>query len=298
MSSLITVDRFYANASRLRGVFDDRFADPLKAHPNRFSWDYWNVPDQYRLIRTPAYLYFPQKMYVQFHRHLVEWGRANLGCHDVSPTWLSYYVDGCYQNMHADVPHGPWAFVYSLSPPKPKYRGGETFLMNDRLLNYWTSDSLSHGHEAGDFSVRVPAKFNRLTVFDPRIPHGVTRVEGVDDPRDARLVLHGWFVEPRPYVEGALRTRDVDTPLAETVFEISSELSERGLFHGALSLRIAITPTGRVRALTWLTDTVRQIDGPQVSHGRFRRVIESRVKAMKLPARKGASTITLPLLFK
>jgi Rps23 Pro-64 3,4-dihydroxylase Tpa1-like proline 4-hydroxylase len=39
----------------------------------------------------------------------------------------------------------------------------------------------------------VPPLFNRLTVFDPRVPHGVPVVEGTRDPREGRLVLHGWF---------------------------------------------------------------------------------------------------------
>ena len=38
---------------------------------------------------------------------------------------------------------------------------------------------------------RVPSPFNRLTVFDPRFPHGVREVRGTRDPRKGRLVLHG-----------------------------------------------------------------------------------------------------------
>lgn len=48
----------------------------------------------------------------------------------------------------------------------------------------------------------VPPLFNRLTVFDPRYPHGVRAVEGTRDPMKARLVLHGWFTEPTPFFDG------------------------------------------------------------------------------------------------
>ena len=48
----------------------------------------------------------------------------------------------------------------------------------------------------------VPPLFNRLTVFDPRYPHGVRAVEGTRDPLKARLVLHGWFTEPAPFFNG------------------------------------------------------------------------------------------------
>jgi len=41
-------------------------------------------------------------------------------------------------------------------------------------------------------------------VFDPRIPHGVRTVTGTHDPREGRLVIHGWFVQPRPFIRGPL----------------------------------------------------------------------------------------------
>ena len=48
----------------------------------------------------------------------------------------------------------------------------------------------------------VEPRFNRLTVFDGRYPHGVRPVEGTRDPLKARLVLHGWFTDPTPFFEG------------------------------------------------------------------------------------------------
>ncbi|MEK6774069.1 MAG: hypothetical protein AABY64_09015, partial [Bdellovibrionota bacterium] len=84
-SQRLLVDGFSKQATVLRSFFEKQFASPLKAHPKRFVWDYWNVPDQYRLIRTPAYHYFPKKLYQDFHSALVQWGRENLGCHDISP---------------------------------------------------------------------------------------------------------------------------------------------------------------------------------------------------------------------
>ena len=48
----------------------------------------------------------------------------------------------------------------------------------------------------------IPPLFNQLTVFDPRIPHGVRLVEGTHDPLHARVVLHGWFTQPSPFISG------------------------------------------------------------------------------------------------
>jgi len=68
----------------------------------------------------------------------VHWGRATLGCHDVSPPWLSLYVEGCRQELHGDLPHGPWAFVFSLTNWRQRtFRGGETLLVRDEVLDFW-----------------------------------------------------------------------------------------------------------------------------------------------------------------
>ena len=68
-------------------------------------------------------------------RDLGAWSSRNLGCTAITPPWLSYYVEGCEQKLHSDVPHGPWAFVFSLSPRRPKFRGGETLLLI-QLIDY------------------------------------------------------------------------------------------------------------------------------------------------------------------
>ncbi|MBU6376824.1 MAG: hypothetical protein KGQ59_12555, partial [Bdellovibrionales bacterium] len=79
------VDRFFRRSVELRKYFDAVFKDPRGVDPRRFCWDSWNVPGQYRLLRTPAYHFFPKALYDQFHRDVVLWGRRNLGCHDISP---------------------------------------------------------------------------------------------------------------------------------------------------------------------------------------------------------------------
>ena len=47
-------------------------------------------------------------------------------------------MDGCRQELHADVPHGPWAFVLSLTDWKArKFTGGETLILKPETLDYW-----------------------------------------------------------------------------------------------------------------------------------------------------------------
>ena len=77
----------------------------------------------------------------------------------------------------------------------------------------------------GELFSLTPPLFNRLTVFDARIPHGVRRVEGTRDPRHGRLVLHGWFTAPSPHFE---ERRAADGALAAPLRRRSRRLHHFG----------------------------------------------------------------------
>src|SRR6478672_11968865 len=234
--SVVIVDKFAPEGSELRETFDERFAEPRSTRGDRFVWDWWHVPGQYTALRTPAWTYFPKRAYEAFHRRLVAWGRATLGCHDVSPPWLSCYVDGCRQELHGDLPHGQWAFVFSLTNwNRRQFRGGETLLVRDEVLDYWSGFQSVRSLEEENLVREVPSLFNRLLVFDPRIPHGVRRVDGTMDPREGRLVIHGWFVQPRPFIEGPLAARELADRIATLTGELGQVLGELPLA-GALAI--------------------------------------------------------------
>lgn len=296
--NIFVVDGFSKSASSLRTFFEKQFSDPLKTHEKRFVWDYWNVPNEYRLIRTPAYYYFPKKLYQEFHSQLVQWGRQNLGCHDISPPWLSYYVEGCRQQVHSDVPHGPWAFVFSLSPKDFIFSGGETFLLKPEVLDYWSQAKYAKSRSPDSFLEKISPEFNRLVVFDPRIPHGVTEVRGVEDPREARLVIHGWFVEPRPYVVGALSTEQVAEVLNPFLQSLGSVLQEISEIWGTLSLEVKILREGKVSSVRWLTNTLISTAHQSQEVSLLEKTIFKGIKNLKFPKGKKNSTLVVPLLFK
>lgn len=258
-----THDRFSPYARELRAHFDRQFADPHRAHAGRFVWDYWHVPGEFTNIRTPAFHYFPRALYEKFHRHLVRWGRENLGCHDISPPWLSLYVTGCRQETHVDRPHGPLAFVFSLTRAG-QFRGGETFLIKPKTL--------------------IEPRFNRLTLFNPAIPHGVREVRGTQDPRHGRLVIHGWFVNPRPFWVGPLNAGEIATGLDEG---LPSAVAGLSLGHGLLSMRLEIR-AGQVTNSRVLLNTL--------SGARDVRILTKRLERLRFPARRTPTQLTLPLI--
>ena len=297
---LLITDSFFDGAREMRGHFEERFSDPRSTRADRFVWDYWHVPGQYTALRTPAWHFFPKKVYEQFHNHLVWWGRRNLGCHDVSPPWMSCYVNGCGQELHGDLPHGPWAFVYSLTPWKGRsFKGGETVLLREEILSYWQGHKSAHGGlERGDVVTEVPALFNRLTVFDPRIPHGVKQVEGVHDVNQGRLVIHGWFVQPRPFIEGPLSTKDLQSVIDDLGGALG-ELFAQGLdVRGTLSLNFKVSPSGQVTDVRVLSNALRNPAGdPRIIKALLRHIAGFLGEA-KLRKHKKASTVTLPLIFE
>jgi hypothetical protein len=296
--SVIIVDRFAPEVPALRAELDARFAEPRSARADRFVWDYWHVPGQYTALRTPAWTYFSRARYAQLHRRLVAWGRAQLGCHDISPPWLSVYVEGCRQELHGDLPHGPWAFVLSLTRWRGRaFRGGETLLVRDEVLDFWHDFASVRSVEQGELIRAVEPRFGRLTVFDPRIPHGVRTVTGTHDPREGRAVIHGWFVQPRPFVRGPLPVRTLAARIDELTGPLAGWLA--GLpVAGLISLAFTVDRRGRVAGLRTLSDTTRVPRADEPARRALLRQIRGAIAAWQLGRQRAPSHVTLPLVFE
>lgn len=295
---LRTYDRFAAEAQHLREHFDARFLDPRRADEGRFVWDYWHVPDQYTALRTPAWRYFPEPLYRAFHERLVRFGREMLGCHDVSPPWMSNYIDGCEQRLHGDLPHGPFAFVFSLTPWRTRaFTGGETLLLREETLDFWSRFESVRSVEEREVVEAVEPVFNRLTVFDPRIPHGVRRVEGTRDPRFGRLVIHGWFVQPRPFVEGPMTTGELRRAL-DGLGKALPDVVGGAPVAGVYSVRFKVRATGAVDKAVLLADTLRISGGDEAELRRVRRRLAATIAGFTFKKQKGASTVTLPIVLE
>ncbi|CAB1098348.1 unnamed protein product [Ectocarpus sp. CCAP 1310/34] len=257
---VLVMDSFLAGetASRLRGVFHDRFSKPREGSPERFVWDWWHVPDQYTLMRTPAENYFGPEGFTELLKALTNFGQERLGCTAISPPWLSVYVDGCEQRYHTDSWHGPWAFVLSLTDWENRgFTGGETMILKPHVLDYWRSFQPGIGLEEKHFIDTVEPHFNRLTVFDPRFPHGVRPVGGTKDPLKGRLVIHGWFTDPQPFFTGGLSAEEATEPLNDALETVYPALEGVGRVTGVLTVRLHVSgETGAVVSVVALTDTL------------------------------------------
>jgi len=296
--SLVIVDRFAPEARALRKTFDERFAEPRSTRADRFVWDWWHVPGQYTALRTPAWTYFPRRIYESFHRRLVAWGRETLGCHDISPPWLSLYIDGCRQELHGDLPHGPFAFVYSLTNWRGRvFAGGETLLLRDEVLDFWHDFRSVRAVEEHELVRAVEPRFDRLTVFDPRIPHGVRAVSGTRDPREGRLVIHGWFVQPRPFVRGPLPANVLTTRISELGAQLGSWVGDLPVA-GVLALAFEVDRRGAVHHVRVLSDTTRVPGAHERERARLVRRMRQGVASWTFGRQRRDSHVTLPIVFE
>jgi 2OG-Fe(II) oxygenase superfamily len=296
---------FLDRASKLRSHFEKIESNVRGSDPRRFCWDFWHVPGQYRLLRTPAYHFFPKSLYQSLHRQLVDWGRKVLGCHAISPPWMSAYIEGCEQRLHADLPHGPWAFVYSLSPwsssGKAHFKGGETLLLREEILSFWEQESLGarSGLEEAQVFERIAPVMNRLVVFDPRIPHGVSRVEGASDLLEARLVIHGWFVNPRPFIEGRLRERELALSIERVLGALDGLFREsRVRVRGALSVGFRISAGGEAQSLRVLAHSLRSSAESADWPAKVIKQVLSELRSIRFSRSARGSKVTLPLVFE
>jgi len=307
----ILLEKNFSSVARdLRKVFEGKFADPRKTRSDRFVWDYWHIENQYSVLRTPARYFFPKPLFEKLEKELVSYGQSKLGCNGISDPWISLYVDGSYQNLHADSPHGPWAYVYSLTKWKTrKFRGGETLLAKDALLSFWQNFTRDRRNERGmefpDLFDSIPPEFNQLTLFDPRLPHGVKEVRGTRDPLEGRLVVHGWFVEPRPFIEGALAktprlSRETERGLNSLLEPLGKELGIFSQLQGTLSVRVSISPSGKTGKQELLTHTLLNSADPRDSRMPLAAIqmIAEAIADTSFPRCAGKSTVTIPFLFR
>jgi len=292
----------------LRDHFDERFADPLRTTADRFCWDWWNVPGQYNLLRTPADAYFPAALYDRLENALTEYGERVLGCRGISPVWLSYYVDGCRQELHTDSPHGPWAFVLSLTRWETRqFTGGETMILQPHVLDFWRGFDQQRGWEATQLQTLVEPHFGRFTVFDPRFPHGVRAVQGTRDPCGARIVLHGWFTAPTPFFTGPL-PEEASTPVLNAGLDVLyASLAELPPAVGTTTVRVHVNGfDGTVRDVEFLTNTVmprpQGTDDPDETRGSILGCIAENLYNLQFEVdekgESGDSSIVLPFIFE
>ena len=281
-------------ATKLRSFYDDHFQDPRQPDSGRFCWDPWfvNVGDgkqlqtsqeeeeeeeisgvvdgeklatdkqcQYSLKRIQSNNFFSEDDFSDLVEDLTQLGRS-IGLTAITPPWISLYTNGDMQNLHTDSPQGPCAFVLSLCRDG-EFDGGETMLLRSEVLELWKGFDGSKGLETGGIMRYIPpTPLGRCIAFDPRVPHGVNKVIGTQDPRRGRVVVHGWFNEPEvcwfgPWTESEVGEMNamLDESLQPLVETIGG--GEIGRVCGYLACRIEVDQDGFPDDVMAVCDTLQ-----------------------------------------
>ena len=292
----LIIDDFlpHDEAVAMRRHIDAHFADPHNHRPDRHQvWNYWHVPGLYTYLRTLPEKVIEPALVERFKRGLTIWSEYMLGLGHVAGPYLSLYVDGCEQRLHNDSANGRFGFVYSLTNDERKTTGGETLLLKEGDLFRSNMGNPSAGSGLLDL---IEPRFNRLTLFDDRMPHGVQRVEGSMNPVEGRFVLHGHISESGPMAEGPLEAAAAARAVYDSIGPLLSDIQRKHvLHHGPLVLKIAIEPDGSVAGIDRLVDRLARADGN--SAGVVVGQVIQIIRAMRFPEAEAATELTLPLLF-
>jgi hypothetical protein len=241
----VLVDDFLPEEDGLamRADIEEHFSNPAQHTPPVHQvWNYWHVPGSYTYLRTSPEKVIAREKVENFVERLRIWSAQNLGFAAVTWPYLSLYVPGCSQGLHNDSTNGRLGFVYSLTPNSRQTIGGETVLVQDRDLFRSNLDTAAAGTGLYDL---VPPQFNRLILFDDRIPHAVQRVDGSMDPLEGRIVLHGHISEAGVVVEGALPGEVVQATINDALLDVREFVDST--VKGPLVFQLEIGTSGRSR---------------------------------------------------
>lgn len=295
-SPFFSVDGFLpqSEADRLRAEVDGHFAEPHKHRPDRHQvWNYWYVPQLYTYLRTSPEKVIAAPLMRRFYETLSIFAREVLGLGHVTWPNLSLYVDGCEQQLHNDSTNGRLGYVYSLTRDARKTIGGETIVLREGDLFRSNLEKAAAGWGLYDL---IEPSFNRLALFDDRMPHGVRRVEGSMDPVEGRIVLHGHISEAAATADGPIPAQVVAAAVAGAIGRLEAELSASPAPpHGPLTLRMTIGRSGRIEQLQPLLNRVACADGRPAGEAVDRAM--AAIRALTWPGSDDATEAVVPIVF-
>ena len=275
----------------MRADVDAHFSNPSNHQASTHQvWNYWHVPGSYTYLRTTPEKVIERAKVQAFVEALGNWAALNLGLAGITWPYLSLYVPGCVQGLHNDSTNGRLGYVYSLTRNARQTIGGETVLMHDRDLFRTSLDRPAAG--TGLFDLVEP-KFNRLTLFDDRIPHAVQRVDGSMDPMDGRFVLHGHISEAGVVTQGPIQAEVIQASIDKALQEVRSGVAPS--VHGPFVLQLEIARSGEVQRLRPIFDRLASADSEKLDY--LRDEITERVEAIGFPTGPSVTLANVPLIF-
>jgi hypothetical protein len=294
----LVIDDFMppAVAQDMRAAVEAHLGSPYEHAPKtHLDWDYWYVPGLYTYLRTLPERVIGPELTATFHDRLFQWSAQTLGFGAAKAAYLSLYINGCRQGQHNDSTNGRFGFVYSLTKNMRRTSGGETLIWREE--DYFKT-RLHRPSAGSDFFQSIEPRFNRLVVFDDRMPHAVQLVEGNMDPLEGRIVIHGHIREGGPIVDGPLPPDLVLDVAGRLVGGYMSELGD-GLpnYHGPAAVRFTVRTDGTVAGAHLILDRVRLLGRGGLPVQDMFAGLLGRISDLRFPENTEDTIVTLPLGF-
>jgi hypothetical protein len=292
-------ERFYVfddflaaeKSAAMRADVDSHFANPYEHQPSTHDvWNYWHVPGQYNYLRTTPEKVIGREKVAEFVDALRTLAAVKFGFAGVSWPFLGLYVPGCSQGLHNDSTNGQLGYVFSLTRNSRQTIGGETMIVHDRDLFRTSLDQAAAGTALFDL---VEPRFNRLTLFDDRIPHAVQRVEGSMDPVEGRFVLHGHIREGGVIAQGPLPPNAIQDPIVEVLKAVRKGPGRA--VNGPFVLSVEIGTSGKIERMRPIFD--RLASAAEVDLEAIRADIMERIRDLEFPAASSPTRANIPLMF-
>ncbi len=289
----VIVDDFLAanQARAMREDIDVHFGNPSdhKADIHQV-WNYWHVPGSYTYLRTAPEKVIARDKVAAFVDALRTWAALNFGLGSVTWPFLSLYIPGCAQGIHNDSVNGSFGYVFSLTRAERRTIGGETMVFKDSDLFRSNLDRPAAGNALFDL---IEPRFNRLTLFDDRVPHAVQRVDGSMDPSEGRFVMHGHISEAGVITQGALDPDAMREPVAAALADLRSGVARD--VRGPIVYCVEIDKDGSVQRMRPLLDRLANPSNTDLDP--VRATISERIGALRFAAASAPTRANIPMIF-
>jgi hypothetical protein len=295
----IVIDDFFPEADALRAGVDAHFADPAGHEAATHQvWNYWYVPGLYTYLRTAPECVLPREPLNRFFAKLKAMATFRFGLTQVTWPYLSLYVAGCQQGLHNDATNGRLGYVYSLTRwDERRFQGGETLIFREQ--SYVGSAAITRPSAGTGLYDLVPARFNRLLLFDDRLVHAVPRLEGTMAPREGRLVLHGHIADGPLEVAGALAPGVARAVIDRLLPALGRRVAEAGAgLAGLVTVRLAVGADGRVEKSEILFDRLLPARPGAADPAAAAAAVAHFLAGAGFPSADGTSFVTLAVPFR
>ena len=292
------IDDFFNEANALRAGIDAHFAEPSRHRPETHQvWNYWHVPGLYTYLRTAPEKVLPRPVLDRFLAKLRALSLYRFGLSEVTWPYLSLYVAGCQQGLHNDSKNGRFGYVYSLTRwDERKFLGGETLIFHER--EYFGSAAFTQANAGSGLYELVPARFNRLLLFDDRMLHAVPRLEGTMVPQDGRLVLHGHVSEGPVAATGALPQAAAQAVVERERANLKRRVEEAGAgLAGLVTVRLTLDGDGKVMKDEVLFDRLLPTGRGAAEPEAAATAVRGFLRTLKFAEAGGSSLVTIPVPF-